>query len=425
MDFGLSEEQKMIVSTVRSFAENEIYPHEALVERTGQVHHEVGEQIKRKVIDLGFYACSFRKEVGGEASLMADAGQAHGVDFPALTKARTQALRMALGPRVSLSNPLDYHTYIWGNPKVMTNTFRAMADPALAMACVVLDFPRAVRCSSKEWDDVLAALQASRTASAAPAMPLGLIATLPENMPEAIARRCIAQGITPFCGIAEAMAAIAIAAAPVLVTDPEPVWPPGPEPSAPLLLTEAVAKAELAAFGLRIPAAIRVTTPDQVGDAAITIGCPVALKNEGFAHKTEVGAVALNLTRAAVVRDAAETMPAASWLVEEIVTGGITELLIGVTRDPAHGWLLTELLRDSVSLLLPVTRDQIGEALRALRIWALLHGWRGAPGADIHTIIDAVMAVQDYVRATPGLAEVEINPLICRAHDAVAVDALI
>ncbi|MCB1472930.1 MAG: acyl-CoA dehydrogenase family protein [Rhodobiaceae bacterium] len=65
MDFGLSDEQELIVSTVRAFVENEIYPHEMEVERTGEVPVELGEAIKRKVIDLGFYACNFPEEVGG------------------------------------------------------------------------------------------------------------------------------------------------------------------------------------------------------------------------------------------------------------------------------------------------------------------------------------------------------------------------
>ena len=65
MHFGLSDEQEMIVSTVRSFVENEIYPHEAEVERTGEVPEGLGEAIKAKVIDLGFYACNFPEEVGG------------------------------------------------------------------------------------------------------------------------------------------------------------------------------------------------------------------------------------------------------------------------------------------------------------------------------------------------------------------------
>ncbi|MBM2322025.1 MULTISPECIES: acyl-CoA dehydrogenase family protein [Marivita] len=65
MNFGLSDEQEMIVSTVRDFVEREIYPHEIEVERTGEVPHDVAQEIKRKVIDLGFYACNFPEEVGG------------------------------------------------------------------------------------------------------------------------------------------------------------------------------------------------------------------------------------------------------------------------------------------------------------------------------------------------------------------------
>ncbi|MEM8758710.1 MAG: acyl-CoA dehydrogenase family protein [Pseudomonadota bacterium] len=65
MQFGLSDEQEMIVSTVRSFVEREIYPHEAEVERTGEVPPALGEDIKRKCLDLGFYACNFPEEVGG------------------------------------------------------------------------------------------------------------------------------------------------------------------------------------------------------------------------------------------------------------------------------------------------------------------------------------------------------------------------
>ena len=73
MQFGLTDEQQMIVDTVRTFVENEIYPHEDLVERTGEVPHEIADEIKRKTRDLGFYACNFPEEVGG-------AGLGH-VDF--------------------------------------------------------------------------------------------------------------------------------------------------------------------------------------------------------------------------------------------------------------------------------------------------------------------------------------------------------
>ncbi|MGD1880936.1 MAG: acyl-CoA dehydrogenase family protein [Paracoccaceae bacterium] len=62
--FGLTEEQQMIAETVRSFVENEIYPHEDLVEQTGEVPIEIAQEIKQKTLDLGFYACNFPQCVG-------------------------------------------------------------------------------------------------------------------------------------------------------------------------------------------------------------------------------------------------------------------------------------------------------------------------------------------------------------------------
>ena len=64
MDALLSEEQRMIVDTVRRFVEEEIYPHEDLVERSEEVPADLAQQIKQKTLDLGFYACNFPEEVG-------------------------------------------------------------------------------------------------------------------------------------------------------------------------------------------------------------------------------------------------------------------------------------------------------------------------------------------------------------------------
>ena len=64
MIYGLSDESQMIADTVRSFVEKEIYPHEDLVERTGEVPAEIAQDIQKKALDLGFYACNFPESVG-------------------------------------------------------------------------------------------------------------------------------------------------------------------------------------------------------------------------------------------------------------------------------------------------------------------------------------------------------------------------
>lgn len=372
---------------------------------------------------IGSMSCS-----GGEASLMADTGLAQGVRFPALNTRQTAGLRAALGPKVSLSNPLDYHTYIWGDQGAMRDCFRAMADPDLALSCVVLDFPRRDRCKDDEWRMVTAAMLEARAAG-----PMALIASLPENMPEDIAQDCLAHGVAPLCGLPEALAAIAAAGPLGEAAGQAPLWLPGPAPAAFHDLSEAEAKASLRAHGVRIPRHLRAASPEDAAQMAAQLGFPVVLKAEGFAHKTEAGAVVLNLETPDEVLAAAARMKAPFYLVEEMIRGTLAELLIGVTRDPAHGWLLTlaaggtltELLRDSTTLLLPVTPVDIEAALQRLKIWPLLQGWRGAPPADLAAIIAQVLAVQDYVRAHPDLYEVEMNPLLCLADRAIAADALI
>jgi acetyl-CoA synthetase len=108
--------------------------------------------------------------------------------------------------------------------------------------------------------------------------------------------------------------------------------------------------------------------------------------------------------------------------------------LVGITKDPAHGFVLTlaaggvltELMRDSQSLLIPATPEAIEKALSRLKIAKMLLGYRGKPAADLPSVISAISAIQAYVLANGDrVAEVEVNPLLCTPTRAVAVDALI
>ena len=92
------------------------------------------------------------------------------------------------------------------------------------------------------------------------------------------------------------------------------------------------------------------------------------------------------------------------------------------------GGVLVELLHDSAALLLPATRHEIEAALRKLKTWPLLTGYRGGPPADIGAVIDTIEAVARFAAAhEPALQELDINPLIIRPEGkgAVAADALI
>ncbi|SFO36885.1 Acyl-CoA synthetase (NDP forming) [Roseovarius lutimaris] len=394
----------------------------ALLE-TLKLLHLAGPLPSNRIVSL---SCS-----GGEASLMADSAVGRDLVFPALDASQIDGLRAALGPRVALANPLDYHTFIWGDVARMTDTFAAMLMGDVAMGCVIVDFPRPDRCDPSAWDCVI---EAGAAARARANKPLAILSTLPETLPEAVIAGCLAAGLIPLVGLGEGLTAIALAARLGRRHDmPEPILPPG----APInlhMLSEAEAKHALAGFGLSVPASRLAATPQQAAHAAGMVGFPVVLKGQGLAHKSEAGLVALNLTDAAAVANAAAAMDSSGFLIEAMVTGGVVELLVGVLRDPAHGFvltlaaggILTEVMADSQSLLLPVQETDISDALKRLRIAPLLAGYRGKPGVDIAAIAQAVMAVQAYVIANAmRLDEIEINPLICGKNFAIAADALI
>ena len=384
--------------------------------------HAVGPLPSGKIASI---SCS-----GGEASLAADTAHGRALEFPPLKQGQHDALFAALGPKVALANPLDYHTYIWRDALAMTAAFSGMIDPDLAMTFLIVDFPRADRCDPSDWECTIQAALGTRANTGG---NVAMVATLPELMPEEVAERLIAGGVVPMNGLTEAIAAAEAAKARAMPDlDLDLVVPPAPQDSD--MLTEAEAKAELAGFGLRTPRRARATSEEAAAGEAEKIGFPVVLKGEGFAHKSEAGAVVVGLESGQAVKAAAEKMGANSFLVEEMVTGGVAELLIGVVKDPAHGFvltvgaggILTEVMADSASCLIPASGKTLNQCLNGLKVVKLLDGFRGKPAADRMAILKAIHAIQDYVIANAGtVEEVEVNPLICTPDTAIAVDALI
>ena len=368
---------------------------------------------------------------GGEACLMADSAQDRKLNFPPLTDHQRSALRDVLGPKVALANPLDYHTYIWNDREAMTRAWAAMMDDPVDLTLLVVDFPRTDRCSEEAWESAIAAALDAREKSD---RPVAMVSTLPENMSEAVADRLIAGGVVPLMGADDALAAAEAAAwLGGHLSSAEPIALPL-EPDDPETLGEAEAKVLLSAAGVQAPRGGVAADADAAAAAARRIGFPVVLKGQGIEHKTEAGAVVVNLTTVEDVRLAAQAMPADTFLVEEMIADPVAELLIGVVRDPAHGYVLTlaaggtltELLRDSRSLLLPCTEEAVASALQGLNIAKLLNGYRGRPAADMGAIMAVVASVQKLVLDHVGeVEEIEINPLLCGTASAVAVDALV
>jgi acyl-CoA synthetase (NDP forming) len=374
---------------------------------------------------------------GGEASLMADLAEGTQLEFADFSKTQLSTLGAVLGERVGLANPLDYHTYIWSDVPTMTACFTAVMSGDASLNVFVLDIPRDDICDPAGHDCAIEAIIQAKQASGA---QVAVIATLPENMNEEVTQRFLSAGVIPLHGMQAGIAAIdAAIRAGRLQQQPEPV--PVIQASSPAVsgfvdLDEQQAKSALAKFGLSTPRSISTTTKDEAMSLVSTDDYPLVLKGLGIAHKSEAGAVILSIQDSAQLAAAFDKMPAqaSGFLLESMIAQGGAELIIGVSRDQlglfvltiGAGGILTELLTDTASLLLPARRSEIQEAIESLKINRILQGFRGQPTLDLQAVLDAIEAVMKYVNANQQhLQELDINPLIVQSDRAIAVDALI
>ena len=388
---------------------------------TLKIFHSYGPLSSKNVRSL---SCS-----GGEASLVSDLAQAYGIQFPKLEKENISELRSVLGEMVALSNPLDYHTYIWGDIDAMASTFIAMMRQHNGITIIIVDFPRDDNCDPSAWNCVITA---AKMAKKSENKPLALVSTLSENIPEHVSFELLESNIITLHGLDTALAAISVSSINQTVVNPKPIFLSNPTGKS-ILVDEYDAKKSLEKYGLKLPETEKCLQSDAhlVSDQ---IGYPVVIKALGSAHKSELGEVFLNLENQKSVKEALRKISKKHVIVEKMIGDAVVELLVGIVHDPAHGMLLTvgaggvltEILSDTSSILLPSSKSEVLDCFNQLKISKIAKGYRGALGVDINQIIDAIMKIQDFVLDNRDkLFEIEINPLIVTTSEVIVADALI
>jgi acetate---CoA ligase (ADP-forming) len=387
---------------------------------------------------IGSMSCS-----GGDAAMVADLALPLRLELAPIANAGHRTLEEVLGARVAIGNPLDYQIYIWGDPHGMRRCFAAMLGGGFDATLLVLDYPRPGANEVAAWDMAVDAM--IHAASDTDTCPV-VVSSLPETLPRATRERLMTARVAPMQGLPECLRAIAAAAwlgeawrRTAQFPPPLPLAPssgyPSPEP---VLLSETAAKRLLDSFGLRVPQGEIVPIAEATA-AARRIGFPVALKSAAdLAHKSEAGGVALGLESEEEVAAAASGMAALGdrVLVERMLPPPLLEMIVGVATDPqlgphlliGAGGTLVEVRRDVALLLLPVRAEEVRQALRSLRLWPILEGWRGAPAADLDAIVDAVCRIGAFAAQNADrLLELDVNPLMVypAGQGAIASDALI
>ena len=352
------------------------------------------------------------------------------------TRTETARVKATLNDIVTVANPLDYHTFAWAKEEAMTATFSAMIGCGFDLSMLVLDFPRLDRCSDADWDFAVRAIaQAAKETGGRTAV----VASLPENMPEERAAELMAAGIVPLCGDRggarrgggggfhrHAMEG-SRCRTPVLAYSAAE-WFRRPDRRCDGRRNRAAATGHSPSRGRRLfrgggegerwltfgvhGAGVRARSSRRRVGGRGGGGARLSGRREGARRCAQErgggGPARICRTRGEVEQAAQELAPLGTGLlVEAMVTDAVAELLIGVTRDPQFGLLMTigaggvlvELLGDSASLLLPASEDDIRAAILSLKTAPLLQGFRGRPVGDLSAAVAAALAIARFAEA--------------------------
>jgi acyl-CoA synthetase (NDP forming) len=385
---------------------------------------------------------------GGTATALADLAPALGVRIPALTPDATATLGRLLPDFATPSNPLDVTGALVRDLDAYMAAVQCLADqPGVGIVAVDTWLPKA---PEPAWvSDLLLRLDAlarrrpdkqfvSLTVSTQALTPFG------REFRARLAFPClqgVARGLRAIRALASRIdeAARARGAAAGHATERARPRPRVDIPPGARTLGEVESKALLAAYGLTPVREQLARTTDEAVAAARLIGFPVVLKivSPDIPHKTEAGGVRAGLADErglrAACRDLQDTVrrrrPDArlvGLLVQEEIRDGV-EVLLGLTRDPQFGLALTfglggtlvELLRDTVTRLVPLAPGEADVMIREIRGFPLLQGFRGRPPADVGALgaaIEGLAALGEDLGTR--LVELDANPLFVRAAGA-------
>ncbi len=368
---------------------------------------------------------------GGEAALMADLVAKKNLEFAELSDTQRRRLYEVLGDRVVVSNPLDYHTYIWGDQAAQTECFQAVYEGSQNINVNVIDFPIEGICDPVEWG---AAIQAIKDAKDNTGANVVAVSTLHENFPPKYQSTMLEHSIPPMVGMVECVDALAdsveFARKANSVSSLMPLIDMTPCRGVEDSLDEFEGKQQLLQAGIPVVAGELVNSVEEAVSATSRIGYPVVAKISSVEtiHKSDVGGVILDIQSDDDLIQACESIFRLSdaVLIEPQLPAPIIEMLVAFRVDATFGPImvigaggkLANLLQDSAVLHFPILNDDIQTCLNQLRIGKLLSGYRGIQG-DMTAVLRFIRALARFaIDEANKIIEIEVNPLFVYAPGA-------
>lgn len=178
-----------------------------------------------------------------------------------------------------------------------------------------------------------------------------------------------------------------------------------------------------------------VKTRSDAAAAAEKLSFPLVMKVVGPVHKSDVGGVVLNVKDVATVEKEFDRMiviPETTAILMQPMLSGI-ELFAGANREPKFGHLVLcgmggifiEVLKDVSAGLVPLGQEEASMMIRRLKSYKILEGVRGQQGVNPEKLAEVIVRLSALLEAVPEIAEMDLNPLLGKGEQVVAVDARI
>lgn len=369
---------------------------------------------------------------GGTSALLADAIGAAGLVLPDFTEETASLLRDALPDYAPIGNPVDTTAMVLSDAQLIPKTLGAVLnDPNIGMVLVPmsLDYGPATARMARDFID-------AQQASPVPILPIWMSDRLGDGY-----KLLVEHGFAPPRSVGKAVKAVRrwvdygrwrrdvdLHYHPTLLD-----LPLQSVPTATRVISETTAKARLERAGIAVLPAGLARTAEEARRLADGMGYPVVAKvvSQQVLHKSDVGGVVVGLADGIAVEAAWRDIMANvtrhrpdatidGLLVEKMAPRGGFELLVGVTRDPVFGHIMTvglggiyvEILRDVTRRMLPLGAKQADKMLRELRCYELLAGVRGKAPADLEALSSLLLQISDFVVSEGELLEeMDLNPV--------------
>ncbi len=378
---------------------------------------------------------------GGLGILCADVAAAHGLRVEPFSEETSGALRSFLPGEAATANPVDMIASATGED--YARAIRAIAASGEVDSIIVIFVPPLETQAAEVMEHVANAVREVED-------PVTIVTSFMSTGPRPGAR------ITSFPYPEQA--AIALARATAVGTwrrRPEgrqPVFPEIKLDEAAAILADALGRRSdgwlsvddctrlLSCYGVETARVERAATPEEAREVAQRLGEEVVLKALGPLHKTEVGAVRVRVPSSEVARAASEMqehlgerdVPFEGFLVQEMIRDGV-EMLVGVAADPTFGPVVVcgaggtaaELLHDVSVRIPPITDTDAQDMVRSLSTHPLLVGYRGARAVNVRELEELVMRIGALVEAHPAVVEMDCNPVAVTHRRAVVLDVRI